>query len=64
MIVLDELGREAQFGQGAPVVAFEEEAAAVAEDFRFYDPDIGDGGGNLLHQECTRSLSRPSRYWP
>jgi len=41
MIVLDELGGEAQIGQGSPVVAFEEEAAGVAEDLGLDDPDVG-----------------------
>ena len=50
VVVLHELALEAGgLLEGPGVEAFEEEAAVVAEDFRFEDDDFGDGGGGGDH---------------
>jgi hypothetical protein len=45
MVVLHEVSRDSQLGEGPLVPAFEEEAALVTEDAGLQQQDIRDGGG-------------------
>jgi len=73
MIVLDEWEVDAGFfGEGAGVVAFEEEAAWVAEDFGLEDQDIREFSaddvheallGKSLNRQVVKSLSRLGVYF-
>ena len=52
MVVLNEINIAAcQFGEFAPVEAFEEEAAVVAEYFGLDNQQAGDGGFNCFNLE-------------
>src|SRR5581483_6473636 len=67
MIVLHEVDVDAgRVAESATVVALEEEAARIAEDFRLQQHDFGQRGGGCLerHDQNTLSRSRLRRYSP
>ena len=64
VVVLHEVRREAGgVLEGLGVEALHEEAAGVAEDFRFEDQQVRDRGRDHFHQN-TFSSRICFRYWP
>jgi hypothetical protein len=60
VVVLHELGADAEFGESLAVVALEKEAARVAEHLGTQQQHLGMLGGDHLHQN-TRSCSTSIR---
>ena len=64
VVVLDESGIDAQFGEDPGVPAFQKEPALVAKHFRLEDEEVGDARLDDIHAIAACPSSRPMRYSP
>jgi hypothetical protein len=63
VIVLDKARIDPGGGEVPRVPRFIKEAAAIAEQLRLDQPDLGKGGGGDLHRPWPFSITL-MRYWP
>jgi len=58
VVVLDEVGSEAEFGEAAPVPGLEGFAARIAENPRLDQPHVGECGFQAFHSVAFPGIQR------